>query len=45
MNFRTTNTQFEIFDTLRKGKNSEVILVGDPEQHIMNSDRGVRPAH
>ncbi|MGM0890473.1 MAG: UvrD-helicase domain-containing protein [Bacillota bacterium] len=30
------NTQFEIFDTLRKGKNSEVILVGDPEQRIMN---------
>ena len=32
----STNTQFEIFDTLRKGKNSEVILVGDPEQRIMN---------
>jgi DNA helicase II / ATP-dependent DNA helicase PcrA len=32
----STKTQFEIFDTLRKGKNSEVILVGDPEQRIMN---------
>ncbi|WIL34606.1 UvrD-helicase domain-containing protein [Bacillus stercoris] len=32
----STNIQFEIFDTLRKGKNSEVILVGDPEQRIMN---------
>lgn len=32
----STNTQFEIFDTLRKGKSSEVILVGDPEQRIMN---------
>ncbi|MGE6895635.1 UvrD-helicase domain-containing protein [Priestia flexa] len=32
----STSTQFEIFDTLRKGKNSEVILVGDPEQRIMN---------
>ncbi|MCH4828053.1 UvrD-helicase domain-containing protein [Planococcus halocryophilus] len=30
------NTQFEIFDSLRKGKKSEVILVGDPEQRIMN---------
>ncbi|PPB08917.1 UvrD-helicase domain-containing protein [Brevibacillus laterosporus] len=32
----STITQFEIFDVLRKGKNSEVILVGDPEQRIMN---------
>jgi DNA helicase II / ATP-dependent DNA helicase PcrA len=32
----STSTQFEIFDTLRKGKNTEVILVGDPEQRIMN---------
>lgn len=32
----STNSQFEIFDTLRKGKKSEVILVGDPEQRIMN---------
>jgi DNA helicase II / ATP-dependent DNA helicase PcrA len=32
----STSTQFEIFDILRKGKNSEVILVGDPEQRIMN---------
>lgn len=29
-------TQFEIFDCLRKGKKSEVILVGDPEQRIMS---------
>lgn len=32
----STNVQFEIFDTLRKGKKTEVILVGDPEQRIMN---------
>ncbi|MBB6023784.1 DNA helicase-2/ATP-dependent DNA helicase PcrA [Paenibacillus sp. JGP012] len=32
----STNTQFEIFDILRKGKSSELILVGDPEQRIMN---------
>lgn len=31
-----TKTQFEILETLRKGKGTELIFVGDPEQRIMN---------
>ena len=32
----SSKSQFEIFDRLRKGKNTKVTILGDPEQRIMS---------